>query len=147
MSQGICAACFWTEDEWRKAEERARPEKEAWEQELRQIAREAALERYYAEINTLVGKHLHDALERVRGEAVGRVTEAQKDDFRLFATHCEQNGFPYLPTRYEAVLDFLIVQDGKDIARLCDSISVIHHATNFDDPTAHEYVRAYLISE
>jgi len=128
-----------------EAEERERQERCA------QDAREAELIAWHADQQTLkdaidaaIFPHLKAELEAEN--ATARVSAADKQRFKDFQACCERWGFPALPAPAQAVAVFLAEKSEQDAAahRLARSISVVHRALNFSDPTEDVLIRAMI---
>src|SRR5215813_10438890 len=67
-----------------------------------------------------------------------RVRAQHKQDFKLFQACCSKWGLADLPAPPQAVAVFLSEQSehgATHVARLARSISIVHSACNFSDPT------------
>jgi hypothetical protein len=76
-----------------------------------------------------------------------RVSASHKADFVQFQACCKRQGLPHLPAPPQAVAVFLaeeIDRGAKHLTRLARSISIVHRALNFTDPTEDVLVRAIL---
>lgn len=76
-----------------------------------------------------------------------RVRAQHKQDFKAFQACCAKWGLPDLPAPPQAVAVFLSEESERGaahVSRLARSISVVHTACNFADPTTDVLVRALL---
>jgi len=76
-----------------------------------------------------------------------RVTAKAKTDFKMFQACCSKWGLPDLPAPPQAVAVFLSEESehgAAHVSRLARSISIVHTACNFSDPTTDILVRAIL---
>jgi len=96
-------------------------------------------------IDHALSPHLRKELEKVNAET--RVTARAKTDFKMFQACCAKWGLPDLPAPPQAVAVFLSErsEDGAAVvSRLARSISIVHTACNFSDPTTDILPRAIL---
>jgi hypothetical protein len=75
--------------------------------------------------------------------ATARPSPQARKDFEVFRDYCARNGFPALPSRPQPVAEFLGSLESH-AARFKNSISTIHRAVGFDDPTDDVLVRALM---
>jgi nucleoid-associated protein YejK len=75
--------------------------------------------------------------------ATTRPSPQARKDFEDFRDYCGRNGFPALPSRAQPVAEFLGSLE-SNAARFKNSISTIHRAVGFDDPTDDVLVRALM---
>jgi len=97
-----------------------------------------------------IDKHLSEPLksELEAENKITRVTAQQIKDFELFKKSAAEWQLPSLPAPPQMVAAFLterfIAGETGIIPRLKNSISVIHRACNFSDPTEDVLVRAVI---
>ena len=132
----------------RNQEEEERRVSDIWEAGLREHQRrqeEAARHPDLDAIDHALSPHLRKELEKEN--AATRVTAKAKANFKLFQACCAKWGLPHLPAPPQAVAVFLSEESERGaahVSRLARSISVVHTACNFADPTTDVLVRALL---
>jgi hypothetical protein len=75
--------------------------------------------------------------------ATTRPSPQARKDFEAWRDYCARNGFPALPARPQPVAEFLGSLE-SNASRFKNSISTIHRAVGFDDPTEDVLVRALM---
>jgi hypothetical protein len=97
-------------------------------------------------IDKALGESLRPELEQENKTA--RVTAQNKKDFELFKKSAVEWGLPSLPASPQMVAAFLTEQfiagETAILPRLRNSISIVHRACNFPDPTEDVLVRALV---
>jgi len=135
----------WNTDEI--ARQRAQHDQEC-EEDLKRESEIAAWEsdqqKLRDAIDAAIFPHLKAELEAEN--ATQRVSAADRQRFKDFQACCERWGFPALPAPPQAVAVFLAEKSEEDAAahRLARSISVVHRALNFSDPTEDVLIRAMI---
>jgi hypothetical protein len=85
--------------------------------------------------------------ELAEENAAARISSKVKRDFARFQKCCAQWELPHLPAPPQAVAVFLVRETehgAAHVARLCRSISTVHRAVGFADPTLDVLVRAVV---
>ena len=145
----------YTETEYAQLQERHRKQAEnerrvsdVWETGLREYQRRQEESAHRPDLDAIdhaLSPYLRKELEKENAET--RVTKKAKEDFRAFQKSCEKWGLSDLPAPPQMVAVFLSErsEDGAAVvSRLARSISIVHTACNFSDPTKDILVRALL---
>ena len=122
--------------EERRMQEAQAAELAAWELDQQQLR---------DQIDAAIFPHLKAELEAEN--ATQRVSATDKQRYKQFQSCCETWNFPALPAPAQAVAVWLAeesVHGATHISRLARSISVVHRALNFSDPTEDVLIRALL---
>lgn|SRR5262245_15372000 len=110
-------------------------------------ARNGELQPALDQIDAVYGRALKKEL--AAENATARVTELQRRNFAEFKKSAEKWELPYLPAAPQMVTLFLSENCDRGIrhvTRLARSISAVHLACNFSDPTKDPLVRGLLRS-
>ena len=147
MATGICAFLDWTDEQKAQADREYEEERRQLRLQEKRAAEIAAWELDQQllrdQIDSAIFPHLKAELEAEN--ATARVSAADKQRFKDFQACCERWGFPALPAPAQAVAVFLAEKSEQDAAhRLARSISVVHRALNFSDPTEDVLIRAMI---
>jgi hypothetical protein len=113
--------------------------------ETAKAARDAEIQPTLDLVDANLSPHLKDEL--AAENLASRVSASQRLDFSRFQACCKCWELPHLPAPPQAVAVFLaeeIEHGAKHLARLARSISIVHRALNFTDPTEDVLVRAIL---
>jgi hypothetical protein len=151
MATGICAFLDWTPEERVRQElafeERRKREAQEAEKAAKAAAWQAQIQAtcqfFESVLMPKLAEHVKADFAQLRERAQRPSTQ---DDFATFRECCEEFGLPSLPAPPQAVALFLA--DGRNatsrIAKLAKSISIVHKAVGFTDPTDDILVRALL---
>jgi hypothetical protein len=118
---------------------------EEWRERAAAAERSAALQPALDSIDAALGPLLKKELAAENAQA--RITARHKKDFARFRACCAEWKLPHLPASPQAVAIFLSNETehgARHVCRLARSISIMHRAVNFTDPTEDVLVRAIL---
>jgi hypothetical protein len=141
-TDGILSGTFDLEEIERRAAEERKKEAEAVEREAEQAETASGIE------NALTPYLKNELQQEIAARKLSAETLRKfRKDFQAFKECCERWDLPHLPAPPQAVAVFLSEESRhgvKHVERLKASISAIHKAADFSDPTTDILIRAIL---